>query len=334
MIFDHSIRVLYVLSLLIITVGYSAADDLSAELEPLWKPFPGQRDNGGCDADLQNLRDSYSQAISICKAAVAALKNLAEPKSDDPKEGQEWDRQARMAKAMFGIDTDPASGIPDKRMSRRQEIYNSILRLADSRSPPDQYTKRVYCTPRFMSYVRNGEKTPWGEAIGGSYPNGAFVWKQWGGWSASVYRIENANEDKDPETNLCAQGEGSVMLARTFPYIGMVVWCDDGLDGSPTFGKDAQEANSKIKDGDKTPLTMSSTWMHELIHVWSPEKVPDQPVARQDDQGQITRIEGVKSYDFAECANLARLVPDDAINNADNYQVFATVSGSHHTRET
>ncbi|KAL8780910.1 MAG: hypothetical protein Q9213_006250 [Squamulea squamosa] len=320
------------------TVGYSTADDLPAELEPLWKPFPGQRDDGGCDADLQNLRDSYSQAISICKAAVAALKNLAEPKPGEPKEGQEWDRQARIAKAIFSLDTDPASGIPDKRMSRRQgtilsqelQFYTPARRQQIPTRPPYK-TRLLYAKIHVVC-----EK--WREnAMGSSnrcYPNGAFIWKQWGRWSASVYRIENANEDRDPETKFCNQDEGSIMLATTFPWIDMVVWCDDGLDGNPTFGKDAQEANSKIKDGDKIPLTMSSTWLHELVHVWSPDKVPDQPVARQDDQGKITRIEGVKSYDFAKCANLAKLVPDDAINNADNYQVFATVSGGHHMKET
>ena len=54
--------------------------------------------------------------------------------------------------------------------------------------------------------------------------------------------------------------------------------------------------------------------------------MPDQPVVRQDGAGVITRDESKLAYEFDECANLARLVPNDAINNADNYQIFATVS--------
>lgn len=120
MIFNYRFGILCVFSVLLSTIGNTAADDSRAELEPLWKPYPGPRDLGGCDEDLQNLKDSYSQAIEICKAAIAALNHIQDPKPEDLKEGQEWDRQARMAKAMFNLDTDPTAGIPGGPMRTRQ----------------------------------------------------------------------------------------------------------------------------------------------------------------------------------------------------------------------
>lgn len=159
-----------------------------AILETSWKPFPGAIDVGGCDQDIQNLRDSYSQAIELCQAAIAALGNIEEPKPEDPAEGQEWDRQARLAKAIFNIDANPAAPITDRAMrsrlgtilseytgeARREEDaekmighYKRIIRQASTPSA----TKRIYCTPRFMVYVPKGYKTPWGGPISGSKVN-------------------------------------------------------------------------------------------------------------------------------------------------------------------
>ena len=105
--------------LLSFVIACTATD---AQLEPLWTPFPGERDVGGCDQDLQNPKDSYSQAIAMAYSAIDALGNIEKKKPQDPLEGQEWDRQARMAKAMFDIDTDPASGIPSKMRLRRARV--------------------------------------------------------------------------------------------------------------------------------------------------------------------------------------------------------------------
>ena len=107
------------ISILIACLSFLAALASPAELEPLWKPFPGQRDVGGCDQNLQNLKDSYSQAIDLCNAALAALDNIQEPKPEDAMEGQKWDRQARLAKAMWNLETDPTTGMTSKAMSRR-----------------------------------------------------------------------------------------------------------------------------------------------------------------------------------------------------------------------
>ncbi len=164
-------------------------------------------------------------------------------------------------------------------------------------------------------------------------------------------RIETSQEDTDPEINLCETPEGRAALAMAYSLVDLIVFCESGLEKMTTFGKDAQDANAKIKEGDPLQSTsaMSAIWMHELVHIWSDplgepwlhysiglvsviddDLVPDQPLARQDDKGVITRVEGVNTYGFNECANLAKLVPDDAIDNADNYQLFATVSDDFH----
>ena len=106
MIFIRNLQILSVFTILLPTICYAAA------LEPLWKPFPGQRDVGGCDADLQNLRQSYQQALLLVQAAIDAFGNIEKSKPADAKGAQTWDRQARMAKAMFDIEADPNSGIP------------------------------------------------------------------------------------------------------------------------------------------------------------------------------------------------------------------------------
>ncbi|KAL8920395.1 MAG: hypothetical protein Q9208_006276 [Pyrenodesmia sp. 3 TL-2023] len=273
MIFGHRFGILFVIIAVLSTIDYTIADDPSAELEPLWKPFPGPRDEGGCDDDLQNLKDSYTQAIVLAQAAVVAIRNIDEPKPADPKEGQEWERQ----------------------MKKRQ-----------------------------------------GDVLS-AFPNGAFIWKGFDRWETSDYYI-GPDEDTDPETNMCYFSNGVQVAAVTLTGQDMLTWCEGTLDGlSPTLEKDAPDANSKIKEGDSMPETMSTVWMHELFHVWADDSVRDEPVARQDDRGTVTRADDNGGYSFAyrfeECANLARLVPDDAKENVDNYQVFATVSDPRHARK-
>lgn len=104
MIFNHNLKILGVFGILLPTICYTA------DLEPLWKPFPGARDVGGCDADLQNLKVSYTEALLLVQAALDAFSNIEGPKPGDAKGAQAWDRQARMAKAMFNLDPDPVSG--------------------------------------------------------------------------------------------------------------------------------------------------------------------------------------------------------------------------------
>ena len=49
----------------------------------------------------------------------------------------------------------------------------------------------------------------------------------------------------------------------------MLTFCEIVLDGQPTLGKDARDANSKISVGDGLPRALSTTWMHELLHIWT-----------------------------------------------------------------
>ena len=95
--------------------------------------------------------------------------------------------------------------------------------------------------------------------------------------------------------------------------------------------------------------------MHELLHVWiysttceprlhcsiskpavhtEENSVPDQPVARVDDAGVVPRDKNEGAYEFEECTNLGRLVPNDSVDNADSFQVFATVSKSYYRLKT
>ncbi|KAL9028589.1 MAG: hypothetical protein Q9180_007142, partial [Flavoplaca navasiana] len=300
-----------------------------AELEPLWKPFPGQRDVGGCDQDLQNLKDSYSQAIDLCNAALAALDNIQEPKPEDAIEGQKWDRQARLAKAMWNLETDPTT-----------ENYRSVTRLVSKpvEDLKDTDTKRVYCTPKFITFVDKGQKTPWGITISvcaddwtTGFPYGAFAFKDFERWPTGEFRRGSESDSKDPEEHLCSADDALEIGAFAIPRADMIVFCEAELvNAQALLGQNQQAANARIKAGDALPDAMSTTWLHELIHIWTVSPpVPDQRVARQDETGAIIRNFKDSAYGFDECANLAKLVPDDAKENAENYALFATVrSGS------
>ncbi|KAL8995832.1 MAG: hypothetical protein Q9169_004522 [Polycauliona sp. 2 TL-2023] len=251
-----------------------------------WNPygnrFLDQEIWGGCDRDLQNPKDAYSQAIELCERAIAAIGNIEGPKPEDAKEGQEWDRQARLAKALWNLDPDPATGMPSRsmrpRISRILKVYKSVIRLAFQTNPIDDDTKR--------------------------------------------------SEPKDPEEALCMTADKNPVQAFTIVEADMIVFCENELDQPARLGQDVQEGNSKVKAGDALPDVMSSTWLHEMIHAWTkgPREVPDQPLARRNQAtGVIERNFKDKTYGFNECANLAKLVLDDAPENADNYATFATV---------
>ncbi|KAL9035063.1 MAG: hypothetical protein Q9180_005058 [Flavoplaca navasiana] len=216
----------------------------------------------------------------FCQAAIAARGNIEEPKPEDPAEGQEWDRQARLVKAIFNIDANPAAPITDRTMRNRFEA---------------------------------------------SFPQGAFVWKKFDRWETGELAIPEPVEDPDPEEYLCTP-DGQAVSAFVHRFAEMVVWCETGLRRTPLLGNDVSDANTRVTAGDGLPYAMSTTWMHELMHVW-PENpyVDDLPRARQDTSGIVTRTKE-NTYGFEECANLAKLVPDDAMKNADNYQIFATAA--------
>lgn len=97
---------------------------LAAELgPPLYIIAPGKEDVGGCDDHLDVLRKGYTEAIKIAFRAIEALEFIRNPLPDDDEDElsasnpsyvqgrKEWSRQARLAKAMFAIDTSPDTGV-------------------------------------------------------------------------------------------------------------------------------------------------------------------------------------------------------------------------------
>lgn len=108
-------------------------------------------------------------------------------------------------------------------------------------------------------------------------------------------------------------------------YNTEVYFCEAGLDINTILG-----SNYAITAGQPLPDTTSPIWVHELVHVNMPCKhfvapgpsnsaklvpVIDLETARTDTNGVILR--SGKAYAFSDIANLARLVPDDAVDTAD-----------------
>ena len=50
----------------------------------------------------------------------------------------------------------------------------------------------------------------------------------------------------------------------------MIVFCEAELVNRPALlGQSQQAANARIHAGDVLPDAMSTTWLHELIHIWT-----------------------------------------------------------------
>jgi len=97
---------------------YEAAIDLKDH----FIPFPGDRDRGGCDADTNKLQQGYKEAHQLVDKALESMAKLNKPRphvnadktklsDSDKKDWDDWDRQARLLKTLFAIDTDPGAGI-------------------------------------------------------------------------------------------------------------------------------------------------------------------------------------------------------------------------------
>lgn len=96
-----------------------------SKLETRFIPFPGKSDVGGCDAHINNLRDSYSEAIELIKKAQDAIRLVIKPRpgyganrlqiSDaDQKLAKQWVKAGRLLKTLFDVDVDEKVGIPDR----------------------------------------------------------------------------------------------------------------------------------------------------------------------------------------------------------------------------
>ena len=90
-----------------------------AAFKPLWNPFPGNRDVGGCDEkDLAKLEPAFQEAMIMADEAVEALEKLKKPmphhdKSQASLTPQEvndqidWIRLSRLAFYLFKINITP-----------------------------------------------------------------------------------------------------------------------------------------------------------------------------------------------------------------------------------
>lgn len=157
----------------------------------------------------------------------------------------------------------------------------------------DTDTKRVYCTPRFLTFVDKGQETPWGITISGKrhydhhphelcglldyadewttgFPYGAFAFEDFGRWPTGEFRRRSESDSKDPEEYLCSADDALEVGAFAIPGSDMLVFCENELINEPALlGQDSQAANARITAGDALPHAMSTTWLHELIHIWT-----------------------------------------------------------------
>lgn len=94
----------------------------ATDLKDHFIPFPGDRGKGGCDADTNKLQQGYKEAHQLVDKALISMAKLKKPRphvnadktklsDSDKKDWDDWDRQARLLKALFAIDTDPGAGI-------------------------------------------------------------------------------------------------------------------------------------------------------------------------------------------------------------------------------
>jgi len=114
----NSVHLFYSLLFTVLLLSSVTATDLKDH----FVPFPGGRGKGGCDADTGKLQQGYKEAHQLVDKALESMTKLNKQrphfKADktklsvsDRKNWDDWDRQARLLKALFAIDTNPETGI-------------------------------------------------------------------------------------------------------------------------------------------------------------------------------------------------------------------------------
>jgi len=131
----------------------------------------------------------------------------------------------------------------------------------------------VYCTHNFMTYIKYGQPTPWGDPYdvdtGGFL--GAFVWKAFPPTHPeNQMRDRKQGEPEDVEETFCPPG---VSQASTRPYDRHIYVCAEGLSRDAVMG-----ADYKITEGQGPPFTLSYVLLHELVHVNRNESKPSTPI--------------------------------------------------------
>ena len=131
-----SIYMIYALLLALLLTGVIATD-----LSDHFVTFPGARTVGGCDADKDKLQTAYKEADKLVDNALKSLDSLSKRRphfsaddislsDSDKKDIQEWDRQARLLKALFAIDATPGEGVStSESRSRLQKVIGKSLKI-------------------------------------------------------------------------------------------------------------------------------------------------------------------------------------------------------------
>jgi hypothetical protein len=133
------IKAIYILYALLSALLLHSA--VATDLSEHFVTFPGARDVGGCDADKDKLQNRYKEAYLLIDNALKSLDGLSKQRphfdadalslsDSDKKDVREWDRQARLLKALFAMDTTPKKGVSiqesQDRLDRVKSKYDKI----------------------------------------------------------------------------------------------------------------------------------------------------------------------------------------------------------------
>lgn len=171
---------------------------LAAELEPLWTIKDGDVSVGGCKDFSTPLKQSYEEALELAQKGVDALTSLQHPRpapnsdplswADPEADTAEWNRRARVAKALFAINAEPQTGVvagpSDDRLKFAKGMYKIALQYTEwtmltcvvaasfeaivrnaNQARSDTTKCRVYCSPNGFAYFGPGSKTPDGVTV-------------------------------------------------------------------------------------------------------------------------------------------------------------------------
>lgn len=125
----NSVRLFYNLLFTVLLLSSVTATDLKDH----FIPFPGDRGKGGCDADTNKLQQGYKEAHQLIDKALESMTKLNKQRPhfkddktklsvSDRKDWDDWDRQARLLKTLFAIDTKPETGIEPGSKSRFVDV--------------------------------------------------------------------------------------------------------------------------------------------------------------------------------------------------------------------
>lgn len=104
------------------------------------------------------------------------------------------------------------------------------------------------------------------------------------GWPESTVWKIGQGDSTDPVQFWCK----NLVTAATDPVKRILGWCEHGLGRSPML-----PSSTNIEENDRMPKTMSSTWLHELLHIWTGS------IEVRDKFGEWARIQ--PEFDGTDC---------------------------------